>query len=54
VLTLWHWHGQPAGLTRQGLAGAGLVVARVAASISLVGALPVSVLLVWGERVLRG
>jgi cobalt/nickel transport system permease protein len=36
VLPLWHWHGHPVGLTRQGLVGAGLVVARVATSISLV------------------
>jgi cobalt/nickel transport system permease protein len=36
VLTLWHWHGQPVGFTAQGLSAAGLVVARVATSISLV------------------
>ncbi|HTZ43060.1 MAG TPA: cobalt ECF transporter T component CbiQ [Jatrophihabitans sp.] len=36
VLTLWHWHGHPEGFTSQGLTSAGLVVCRVAASISLV------------------
>ena len=36
ILTLWHWHGQPEGITRQGLTSAVLVVCRVAASISLV------------------
>jgi cobalt/nickel transport system permease protein len=36
VLTLWHWHGHPEGLTSQGLTTAGLVVTRVAVSISLV------------------
>jgi cobalt/nickel transport system permease protein len=36
VLTLWHWHGHAEGFTRQGLLGAGLVVSRVAVSISLV------------------
>ena len=36
VLTLWHWNGQPVGLTEQGLTSAGLVVSRVATSISLV------------------
>jgi cobalt ECF transporter T component CbiQ len=36
VLTLWHWHGQPQGFTAQGLHAAGLIVARVATSISLV------------------
>jgi cobalt/nickel transport system permease protein len=36
VLTLWHWHGQPEGFTSQGLTTAGLVVSRVAVSISLV------------------
>lgn len=36
VWTLWHWHGHPEGFTRQGLLGAGLVVSRVAVSISLV------------------
>ena len=36
VLTLWHWHGQPEGFTAQGLHGAGLIVTRVATSISLV------------------
>jgi cobalt/nickel transport system permease protein len=36
VLTLWYWHGQPEGFTAQGLTGAGLVVSRVATSISLV------------------
>ena len=36
VVTLWHWNGQPEGLTRQGLTSAALVVCRVATSISLV------------------
>ncbi|HVQ93062.1 MAG TPA: cobalt ECF transporter T component CbiQ [Mycobacteriales bacterium] len=36
VLTLWHWHGQPQGFTAQGLHAAGLIVTRVATSISLV------------------
>jgi len=36
VLTLWHWHGRPEGFTSQGLTSAGLVVSRVAGSISLV------------------
>jgi cobalt ECF transporter T component CbiQ len=36
VVTLWHWNGHPVGLTRQGLTSAGLVVSRVAVSISLV------------------
>jgi cobalt/nickel transport system permease protein len=36
VLTLWHWQGQPVGITAQGLTGAGLIVGRVATSISLV------------------
>lgn len=36
VLTLWHWHGQAEGFTRQGLTSAALVICRVAASISLV------------------
>jgi cobalt/nickel transport system permease protein len=36
VVPLWHWHGHEVGLTRQGLVGAGMVVARVATSISLV------------------
>jgi cobalt ECF transporter T component CbiQ len=36
VLTLWHWHSDAVGLTRQGLTAAGLIVMRVAASISLV------------------
>jgi cobalt/nickel transport system permease protein len=36
VLTLWHWHGHPEGFTAQGLTAAGLVVSRVAVSISLV------------------
>jgi len=36
VLTLWHWHGHPEGFTSQGLTSAGLVVCRVACSISLV------------------
>jgi cobalt ECF transporter T component CbiQ len=36
VVPLWHWHGHPVGLTRQGLTSAALIVARVATSISLV------------------
>lgn len=36
VLPLWHWHGAVEGVTSQGLTSAGLVVSRVAVSISLV------------------
>jgi cobalt/nickel transport system permease protein len=36
VLTLWHWHGHPEGFTSQGLTTAGLIISRVAVSISLV------------------
>jgi len=36
VVPLWHWHGHPVGLTRQGLTSAVLIVTRVATSISLV------------------
>lgn len=36
VLTMWHWHGRAEGLTAQGLHSAGLLVARVATSVSLV------------------
>ncbi len=36
VLVLWHWHGHAEGFTSQGLTSAGLVVCRVASSISLV------------------
>lgn len=36
VLVLWYWHGQPQGFTTQGLTTAGLIVSRVAVSISLV------------------
>ena len=36
VLPLWHWHGHPHGVTEQGLHGAGIIIARVATSISLV------------------
>ena len=36
VLPLWHWHGAVEGVTTQGLTSAGLVVSRVAVSISLV------------------
>ncbi len=36
VLTLWHWNGHPVGITGQGLTGAGLIISRVATSISLV------------------
>jgi cobalt/nickel transport system permease protein len=36
VLQLWSWHGHAQGFTQQGLTSAGLVVSRVAVSISLV------------------
>ncbi len=36
AVTLWHWNGQPEGITRQGLMSALLVICRVASSISLV------------------
>ena len=36
VLPLGHWFGHEVGLTRQGLTSAGLIVCRVATSISLV------------------
>jgi cobalt/nickel transport system permease protein len=36
VLPLWHWNGHQHGITEQGLHGAGIIVARVATSISLV------------------
>jgi cobalt ECF transporter T component CbiQ len=36
VLPLWHWHGTVQGVTAQGLTSAGLIVTRVATSISLV------------------
>ncbi|MDX6301529.1 MAG: cobalt/nickel transport system permease protein [Nocardioidaceae bacterium] len=36
VVQLWTWHGEPQGLTAQGLISAALVVSRVAVSISLV------------------
>jgi cobalt/nickel transport system permease protein len=36
VLPLGHWFGHEVGLTRQGLGSAGLIVSRVATSISLV------------------
>ena len=36
VLPLGHWFGHQVGLTRQGLTSAGLIVCRVATSISLV------------------
>src|SRR5690242_8756145 len=36
ILPLWHWHGHTHGVTEQGLHGAGIIVARVATSISLV------------------
>jgi cobalt/nickel transport system permease protein len=35
AFTLWHWHGHPEGFTAQGLQGAGLIITRVATSISL-------------------
>lgn len=36
VVPLWMWHGHQIGLTRQGLTAVGLIVMRVAASVSLV------------------
>ena len=36
VVELWSWNGTPQGITSQGLESAGLVVSRVAVSISLV------------------
>jgi cobalt ECF transporter T component CbiQ len=36
ILPLWHWHGHTHGVTEQGLHGAGIIVTRVATSISLV------------------
>jgi cobalt/nickel transport system permease protein len=36
VLQLWSWRGHPQGFTEQGLHSAGLIVTRVATSISLV------------------
>jgi cobalt ECF transporter T component CbiQ len=36
VLPLWSWHGHPQGVTGQGLHGAGLIILRVATSVSLV------------------
>lgn len=36
VLPLWTWHGHQVGLTQQGLTSAGLLVMRVACSVSLV------------------
>jgi cobalt ECF transporter T component CbiQ len=36
VLPLWHWHGHIHGVTEQGLHGAGIIITRVATSISLV------------------
>jgi cobalt/nickel transport system permease protein len=36
LLPLWHWHGHVHGFTEQGLHGAGIIIARVATSISLV------------------
>jgi cobalt ECF transporter T component CbiQ len=36
VVPLWHWHGHPVGLTSQGLGATGLIISRVATSISLV------------------
>ena len=36
VLPLWTWHGHPVGLTAQGIEAAGLIVSRVATSVSLV------------------
>ncbi|MDG4760499.1 cobalt ECF transporter T component CbiQ [Micromonospora sp. WMMD710] len=36
LLPLWHWHGTAQGFTTQGLTSAGLVITRVATSVSLV------------------
>lgn len=36
VMPLWRWHGHAVGVTSQGLEAAGLIVSRVAVSISLV------------------
>jgi len=36
VLPLWTWHGHPVGITEQGLRTAGLLVMRVACSVSVV------------------
>jgi cobalt ECF transporter T component CbiQ len=36
VVPLWTWHGSQVGITSQGLTAAGLIVTRVAVSISLV------------------
>jgi cobalt ECF transporter T component CbiQ len=36
VLRLWTWNGHPQGFTEQGLHSAGLIITRVATSISLV------------------
>jgi cobalt ECF transporter T component CbiQ len=36
IVALWHWHGTAEGLTAQGLTSAGLVITRVATSVSLV------------------
>jgi cobalt/nickel transport system permease protein len=36
IAPLWHWHGHVQGITEQGLHGAGIIVTRVATSISLV------------------
>lgn len=42
VVTLWHWSGHPVGVTSQGLTSAGLIVTRVATSVSLVVLLTLS------------
>ncbi len=42
VVTLWHWSGHPVGITGQGLTSAGLIVTRVATSVSLVVLLTLS------------
>jgi cobalt/nickel transport system permease protein len=36
ILPLWHWNGHEVGITTQGLTGAGLLIMRVATSVSLV------------------
>ncbi|MGA8116312.1 MAG: cobalt ECF transporter T component CbiQ [Actinocatenispora sp.] len=56
VAVLWHWDGHPVGFTAQGLTSAGLIVSRVAVSISLVVLLTITTpwtRLLAGLRVLR-
>lgn len=42
VLRIWTWHGTPEGITAEGLTSAGLIISRVAVSISLVVLLTVT------------